>query len=284
MTDALRWVESLLGAPITQVRDLPGGMTGVMLAVTTAGDDSAVLRLITNEPWRSSGTALATRESQIQRMLAESVVPAPMSLGLDATGERCGHPAHLMTMVPGAVDPDRVDETSLIRLAKSLAAIHDVQPSIEVRPYQSWAWDAKYVVPEWAGEPRAWATAFELLRSEPPGFDPVFLHRDFSLRNVLWSAGAVTGIVDWVETSIGPAWLDVAHCCTNLALRHGNAVADDFARVYIDGTGRGAQAYWDVMDVVGFLPVPGRAGVLELTDMGPRGALEQRLLHVLDQG
>jgi hypothetical protein len=43
---------------------------------------------------------------------------------------------------------------------------------------------------------------------------------------VLWLGGRVTGVVDWVETSIGPAWLDVAHCSTNLAIVLGIDAAD----------------------------------------------------------
>jgi hypothetical protein len=31
----------------------------------------------------------------------------------------------------------------------------------------------------------------------------------------------ISGVVDWVETSWGPADLDVAHCSTNLVLLHG---------------------------------------------------------------
>lgn len=104
------------------------------------------------------------------------------------------------------------------------------------------------------------AVRLALLRTDPPEFEPRFIHRDFQLRNVLWSEGHVSGVFDWVETSIGPAWLDVAHCCTNIAIVHGNAAADPFAAAYVERTGREAQPYFDVMDVVGFLPPPGRDG------------------------
>ena len=51
----------------------------------------------------------------------------------------------------------------------------------------------------------------------------------------------ITGVVDWVETSWGPAWLDVAHCRTNLAITHGTEVADRFAAAYQRLTGREPQ-------------------------------------------
>jgi len=65
-------------------------------------------------------------------------------------------------------------------------------------------------------------------------------------------------VVDWVETSTGPAWLDVAHCASNLAVRHGTVAGQRFAAAYTRRTGVRREPYWDVMDVVGFLPPPGR--------------------------
>ena len=212
-------------------------------------------------------------------MLADTPVPAPRSRALDAEGRACGFPAHLMTLLPGRVDPDRIDEVSLARLAELLATIHDVSPTIEVRGYQSWAWEAKYTVPRWATDPHLWQDAFALLRTEVPDFEPRFIHRDFQLRNVLWSDDRVSGVVDWVETSIGPAWLDVAHCCTNIAIGHGTEVADRFAAAYVARTGREPQPYFDVMDVVGFLPPPGRAEFITADD--ERQRLEERLRSVM---
>ena len=104
----------------------------------------------------------------------------------------------------------------------------------------------------------AWEQAFAVLGQDPPSYDGTFLHRDFHPRNVLWTGDEITGIVDWVETSWGPAWLDVAHCRTNLAITHGTEVADRFGAAYQRLTGREPQRYFDVMDVVGFLPPPGR--------------------------
>jgi len=148
-----------------------------------------------------------------------------------------------------------------------------------VREYQPWAWEAKYVVPEWADDPGTWERAFAVLREPPPAYDSCFLHRDFQPRNVLWQDDAITGVVDWVETSIGPAWLDVAHCSTNIALLHGTGRADAFAEAYVRRTGREPDAFWDVLDVVGFLPPPGRAGFIQ--DPAQLGRMEERLRVVL---
>ncbi len=274
------WAESQVG-PVHEVRELSGGLTSTMLWLEADTGDSAVLRLLAREPWRSHGAALVTRERDIQQMLEGTGVPAPRSRALDADGRECGHPAHLMTGLPGEVDTARVDPASLGRLADVLSDIHAVSPDIEVRTYQSWAWEAKYAVPSWATHASLWQEAFDLLRSPPPAYEPCFIHRDFQPRNVLWSGSRVSGVVDWVETSVGPAWLDVAHCCTNLAITHGTQVADRFAAAYTARTGREPEPYFDVMDVVGFLPPPGRAGFL--TADADRRRLEERLRAVVDR-
>jgi aminoglycoside phosphotransferase (APT) family kinase protein len=174
--------------PLSGCDPLTGGATSTILSLAPASGAPAVLRLMTNEPWRTHGEALTTRESEVQRMLAQTPVPAPQTLALDALGVGCGHPAHLMTLVEGAVELHRSDAASLEALAETLAAIHEVVPTIDVRLYQSWAWEAKYVVPDWAAEPALWSEAFELLRSDPPAYAPTFIHRDFQPRNVLWRA------------------------------------------------------------------------------------------------
>lgn len=278
VTAALAWVEAS-ATPVTGARELLGGWTSTMLALSTDTGDDLVLRLMTREPWRSHGSALTTREGEIQQMLAATAVPAPRSRALDADGRECGFPAHLMSFLPGRVEVDRVDEVSLELLADVLATIHQVSPTIGVRTYQSWAWEAKYVVPSWATDPDLWEAAFAVLRTDPPNYEPCFIHRDFHLRNVLWSGDQISGVVDWVETSIGPAWLDVAHCCTNIAIGHGSEVADSFAAAYVEHTGAEPQPYFEVMDIVGFLPPPGKESFIKAEDELRR--LEERLRSVL---
>ena len=278
LTAALTWVARMTG-PITGVRELSGGWTSTMLALSTESGDDLVLRLMTREPWRSHGPGLTTRECAVQQMLADTPIPAPRSRALDAHGQECGFSAHLMSLLPGRVDIDRVGTASLDRLADLLATIHDVSPSLPVRTYQTWAWEAKYTVPSWATDPTLWEEAFGLLRTTAPDYEPTFIHRDFQPRNVLWSDDEISGVVDWVETSIGPAWLDVAHCCTNLAIGHGGETADQFAAAYVARTGREPQHYFDVMDIVGFLPPPGREPFIQAAD--ERLRLQDRLLSVM---
>jgi aminoglycoside phosphotransferase (APT) family kinase protein len=239
----------------------------------------AVLRVMDREPWRSFGVDLTRRESDVQHLLENTPVPAPKSIALD-DGTHCGSPAHLMTLLPGAIDPRRFDERSIRQLAALLADIHDVPPPPTLRAYQSWAWEAKYVVPTWASDPTLWETAFAILRTTPPPFSPTLIQRDFQMRNVLWEDDRISGVVDWVETSTGPAWLDVAHCCSYLTMEpDGAEAAAAFTTAYRALTGRESQPYFDVMDIVAFLPAPNRPALV--TDTVRLRRLEQRLTTVL---
>ncbi|MGZ4494804.1 MAG: phosphotransferase, partial [Nocardioides sp.] len=185
----------------------------------------------------------------------------------------------------------RADDELLDRLARLLADVHAVEPGpARPRDYQSWAWPEKRVVPAWATRPGLWEDAFAVLAEEPPPYDAAFLHRDFHLGNVLWHDGEVTGLVDWVETSWGPAALDVAHARTYLAMLHGGDAADRFGQAY-DALRPGARTgarYWDVLDVVGYLPDPAkvvqpwRDQGLAIVDGTARIRLEEHLAAVLD--
>ncbi len=77
--------------------------------------------------------------------------------------------------------------------------------------------------------------------------------------------GRITGVVDWVGTSIAPAWLDVAHCATNLVIVHGDEVARQF----------------DAMDIVGFLRPTGKVGFFN-DESGENRRLEDRRRSVVE--
>lgn len=255
--NGLMWSEYVLGARITDASELSGGLTSTMLALTDGTGRRSVLRLMTNEPWKAHGSALTEREASALQELENTPVPAPTSLGLDAEGRHAGVAAHLMSRLPGSPTTD-IGDVKVTAMATLLAVIHAVKPTNPFRAYQSWAWEAKRILPAWTKHAGSWQRAFDVLAEEPPSYEPMFLHRDYSHRNLLWSDGEITGVVDWVETSTGPAWLDAGHAATNLALAFGPEPARAFLERYAALTGRRVEKYWLVMDAVGFLPPPGR--------------------------
>ncbi len=255
--DALSWVSAVIGIPVVSHEPLPGGMTSTMLALRDADGGESVLRLMTNEPWRTHGAALTRRERSALMVLSDTDVPAPTSLGLDADGAASGTAAHLMTRLPG--EPlQEVDDRALQAMAELLTTVHRVHPEEPFRTFEPWAWEAKWVIPSWTRHPDSWQRAFELLAEAPPAYDPTFLHRDFSHRNLLWTGGEITGVVDWVETSTGPAWLDAAHAATNLAVAFGPERGGAFLARWASTSDTSPELFWLLMDAVGFLPPPGR--------------------------
>lgn len=278
LAPALRWAEESLG-PIVGTEPLTGGRTSTMLRLRPRRGPDAVLRLMDREPWHRHGAALTTREHEVQGLLDGTAVRAPRSLALDADGTHAGLPAHLMTSLPGRPAPV-VGTARIAALVEVMAALHGIESSVPLRSWQSWAPEAKWRVPTWACDAGLWRAAFDVLRAEPPAAPQVLLHRDLQPSNVLWEADAVVGVVDWVETSIGPAWLDVAHCVTWIAVEHGVEAGEELARAYRRRTGVEPQPWFDVMDLVAHLPLPGRADWFP--DDGPqRPRLEERLRRVL---
>lgn len=293
---ARSWVRSVLQAdgPVRADR-LAGGWTSDMWLVRTSDGRRSVLRQMIREPWRTHAVELLQREAAVQRELTATAIPVPRPLAIDETGAAAGAPSLLMTCLEGdLVLHDDGDEV-LARLAAILRAIHAHQPSgSRPRAYQSWAVPAKRVPPAWAVDTGLWSRAFRVLERSAPEHRGVFLHRDFHLGNVLWHEGHVSGVVDWVETSWGPADLDVAHCETNMAMLHGPSAAHRFRTAYLSGTTTACQtakdrAYWQVMDIVGYLPTPRKVagpwrekGRADVTDTIAEQRLEQWLRDVMD--
>ena len=262
---AAAWVASTVGEDIVETSPLTGGFSSQMHVIRTASGLEVVLRRMTIEPWRRFAEGLLLREYAVQSMLADTPIPAPGPVAVDPGGADAGEPSLLMTRLPGRVDLVRADDEYLDRLARLLVQIHAFSPSQADRPrvYQSWAVESKFEVPRWSTDDGLYKRAFEILREPAPSYEPAFIHRDYHPTNVLWVDGEVTGIVDWVETSTGPVDLDLAHCASNLATLHGVRTALRFRDAYERAGGSvtedpDASAYWQLMDLVGFLPAGGR--------------------------
>ncbi|SMD25839.1 phosphotransferase family protein [Kibdelosporangium aridum] len=287
----LAWVSQHLevGERIIRSEALHGGITAQMrrLAIGTrdGGTRDLVLRTFVNtehaEDWLN-------REAGALTQLAGSGVPAPGLVAVDPTAAHCEYPSLLMTHLAGrTVLDDEGLETRVPLLARQLVAIHALRPAERPRDYVAWTTADSVVTPKGA-DAAAWAAAIDVIRKPAPPYEGRFLHRDFQPGNVLFdvlSPARITGVVDWAQTSWGPADLDVAHCATNLALLHGPVWGLRFVEAYEDAGGVLAAAaserlYWLVRDglacseEVGLVAQPWRdAGKTDLTTR----AVEQRL-------
>lgn len=116
--DLVRWVEEVLGAPLSEAsRPDVGGSRDTWFVM--AGDTEAVLRLEAGSAF--SGTAVdVAREAVVYRALAPTAVPVPAVLGV-APGGR----AILLERLPGTADlaPDTRDAV-LAHFVDVLATLH----------------------------------------------------------------------------------------------------------------------------------------------------------------
>ncbi|MEV8373610.1 phosphotransferase [Kribbella sp. NPDC056861] len=291
MPDPLEWVERLTGGPVTRAERLRGGWTSEMRRVEVdlpQGPQRFVLRTFVDEFFVKHAHGLLTREAQVLDQLAGTDIPAAELVGVDAEARYCDHPSLLMTLLPGTV---RVDDEGAgaraVLLAEQLAAIHRVQVDERPREYQPWTAPDRVRLPLATSRPAVWAAAIDELRREAPEYEGVFLHRDFHPGNVLFDGGKVSGVVDWVETSWGPADLDVAHCSTALALLHGPDAGAAFSTLYANAGGRelADDRYWRLLDALAFAPDAEKVAVpwreLGRTDLTP-DILQERLERYLE--
>ncbi|MEV0242891.1 alpha/beta fold hydrolase [Streptomyces sp. NPDC050674] len=253
------WVAGQLpaGRTVAASSFLAGGWSAQMRRLTLDDGTRLALRTFVKPFFRRHAPGLLAREAGILALLAEQEgVPAAELIGVDATGEHCDHPSLLMSVLPGRV---RVDEEELDArvdlLAAQLALIHRVVPRERPRAYQAWTSPATV--------PPGWERAMDVIRRDAPPYEGCFLHRDFHPGNVLFTgSGAglrVSGVVDWVETSWGPADLDVAHCSTALALLHGPEYGLAFRERYEARGGRRLadgpeHLYWRLLDTLAYVP------------------------------
>ncbi|MFB7179788.1 phosphotransferase family protein [Streptomyces sp. NPDC056257] len=291
------WVEKGLpeGEHVERAVRLRGGWTSEMRRLDLRGPDgrrSLVLRSFVKPFYLRHAEALLTREANVLRLLDGTDVPAAALAAVDATAQYCDHPSLLMSLLPGTVrvdDEGAEDRAEL--LARQLVRIHRLPVTERQRPraYQAWASPERVTLPAATGRAELWRRAVDVIRREPPAHQGRFLHRDFHPGNVLFTGTGrdlrVSGVVDWVETSWGPADLDVAHCSTALALLHGVPAGMRFADRYVAAGGTLAQdgaahLYWRLLDALGFAPdaekVAGPWRELGRVDL-TAGVLTQRL-------
>ncbi|WP_405988598.1 phosphotransferase family protein [Streptomyces sp. NBC_00986] len=300
----LAWVRRHLevGERIVGIEELHGGITAEMRRLTIGtrggGCRDLVLRTFVDPYFVAHAEDLLNREADALALLADTDVPAPAPVAVDPGAAHCEYPSLLMSHLSGrTVVADEGLEARVPLLARQLVAIHALRPAGRPQEYEAWT-TADAVVPPHGADAVAWAAATDVIRKPAPRYEGRFLHRDFQPGNVLFdepphdAAGLrISGVVDWVQTSWGPADLDVAHCSTNVALLHGPAWGPRFAEAYEEAGGvlavaAGERLYWRSLDALAFasgaewVARPWReAGRTELTTR----AVEERLdAYVVD--
>jgi aminoglycoside phosphotransferase (APT) family kinase protein len=276
---ALRWAAAAVGraARVRGAEALVGGTSSAVHALMVEGDDGQVrelvLRRFVRADWLAEEPDVAAREAAALALLVGRSLPTPRLVAVDPDGTEVGVPAVLMTRLPGRIDWDPPEvEGFLRRLAEPLPTIHatPLPPATVLPDYQPYPLKLRRP-PVWASAPDVWLRAFALLDAPAPSSERAVIHRDYHPGNVLWRRGRVSGVIDWVNTSIGCPWADIGHCRVNLASELGQPAADRFLELYRAAAGRGGDydPYWDIAAAVG--------GLDEDVDQAPSPADERFL-------
>jgi aminoglycoside phosphotransferase (APT) family kinase protein len=291
---ARAWAAQLAPLPIVGVEAIGGGITDTKWVLHLAEGGPLVIRWSDPRVWGALGREHVRREALACRLLARSGLPVPHLLGSDPDGAAAGGPANVMTWRPGHVRLDRLTPAAIGTWAGLAVAVHRQSVPVQRRPPTfSFRGPAEPDVPSWARWPALWRQAIDLWSAGPPPTPYGLLHRDFHLGNTLWQGDRVTGLIDWAETSWGPADLDVAHACSDFAMLHSTADAELFRAAYLRQGGRLdpdplAARFWAVSDILGFLPDPAHilaavsASRPDLTPEAVRQGLEDLLAVTLE--
>jgi aminoglycoside phosphotransferase (APT) family kinase protein len=225
------------------IRRLETATTADLFAI-----DDLVLR------WYAGGTFLDAEPDALRRevaaltALAGTRVPAPRLVAWSAEP-----PAVLMTRLAGG---HRLDVGDPGMVGVLLERIHGVDPE----PFARWSYRGYHEgvdlpPPGWWRDGVVWDRAVGISSAGPPAYEPVFIHRDFHPGNLLWTAGDISGVVDWGNACLGPAAFDLAHYRVNLSTLVGQSATDaafpgdpawdiEAALGYVDPWSRHARDVW----------------------------------------
>lgn len=252
--------------------DAPGG--GEMVLRRFVGARSAI--------WPPLEQEVAALEA-----LADCELPfrTPHVLGFDLDGSACGHPAILLTRVPGALNlsPENAVGRAAM-LGRALAELHRAKPRVPeiLRPFT-----IKETQASLDGTVIDWASVREVV-GRLPSEGTALIHGDFHIGNALFEGGVLSSVVDFTCVLRGPFEFDVGYCRCDLSLLFGLAEADEFLHAYEATRGMRVEALpaWDLAgasrahpDASAWLPGWIDAGRTELEP----ALIEERLARFVEQ-
>ena len=252
------------------MRRLGGGTASAMHAVDVRDARGSVVRLALRRylPSRliEEMPHAAAREARNLEVVAKAGISAPRLVGVDADGAECDAPAVLMTRLAGHLDlfPRDLDAW-LLHMAELLPPIHAIRPPTGVvSEWEMWDDLREAQPPVWSGKQSDWTRLIEIVRGSWPSYNPRFVHRDFQHYNVLWSRGRPTGLVDWLNASMGPVELDFSHFRHNLVFHFGYEAAERFAGIYLAVTGEDPDPFWEALTLgVGWAETPAQREAMD---------------------
>jgi aminoglycoside phosphotransferase (APT) family kinase protein len=208
----------MLGMPIDEVVRLAGSVGNRDYRLTTSSESAVIMKL-------GPPDELA-REAWTLDRLASMSLSVPTVLAYAAECDSLGGPALILTLVEGASDEDPAVSAAA---GAMMRRVHDVRlPGYGPLVSGDGAWRGEHT--SWADAMAASVSAVpELvaagilapdLAQEAVGFatgslvayegDGRLLHRDLKQAHLFGIAGALTGVIDWGDATVGDPLLDIA--------------------------------------------------------------------------
>lgn len=219
---------------------LTGGISAQMTALETATPDGQTRRMIVRRPADASRSPhIAADEFRLLQSLQSAGLPVPTPYHLDQSGEIFPTPYLILEYVEGVPEfapPDLAD--FLPRLASILAQIHRVAgPHLDLSflpGQQALIAEKLRQRPATAESPEAGRIRQALAAAWPlPQLnEPVLLHGDFWLGNLLWRDGRLAAIIDWEDAALGDPLADLANSRLEVLWAFGVDAMQRFTRHY----------------------------------------------------
>jgi aminoglycoside phosphotransferase (APT) family kinase protein len=252
MDEVMRsWIlEALSANHVLEVRTLTFGITSDMQLIEVDGIPLVLRRYVTNKIVAELPMIVEYEAQALKAARAVLGNLVPELVACDVSGVHSGCPSLIMTFLPG--EPV-IHDIDLGRIAEPLALLHAATAPTDFPRYHPWFNADRLAVPKWTKRPETWAALIDTLGEGEPGATQAFLHRDYHPGNLLWAKGALSGIVDWPNSCLGPRGVDVAHTRGNLALVDGVGAAGQFLRAYCDIVpSYDHDPWWDIADLLSF--------------------------------
>lgn len=226
------------GCQLVESVQLSGGVSAQATVCRVVLPGGATERVVVRRPGSAYGSndvqeaALEFRVLGVARALG-IVVPAPRYFD-EASG------ALVLEYLPGQPDFAPLDRAASMRsMAEALAAIHRVTSDVADLSFlprrEHGAAQSIERDPESFDEELDEARVRAVLRTVwpwPQRNPSALLHGDFWPGNLLWRAGAISGVIDWEESSYGDPLADVALARLDLWWAFGSGAMDEFTRHY----------------------------------------------------
>jgi aminoglycoside phosphotransferase (APT) family kinase protein len=264
------WAAARLGATVTEVEPLVGGVEAVVSKVTLSDGRTVIVRALESDEARAEG--LWTEVAVIPAMQGRGV-PMPELLAADVAGDEAGAPTVVLSWIDGVTVHEQLPAVVGTALEPVLRAFAERELEGELRGLRD---RLRSVVERTAGEPYAGladhpdgVALWRAMREIAPPLDTprTLTHGDLWSGNLLWRGTLLAGVIDFSDAGLAEPAADRATLRVDLALLHGVDAAEHVRPAE-------HQAFWDTYVALltvamlpdwwrAYAPVHDRLGVAE---------------------